>query len=204
MRQILFYGDSNTYGYDPADYVNQRYPKASRWTSILQENTGAHWKVIAEGMNGRKLADLPYGRGWLEQLLAYLEEDDWFAVMLGTNDLLLTGRPDADAACASMDRFLEFITDRRDASGILVIAPPYAGSCDAGDPLYEKVYRENLKMNEEFERLADAYGTEFVNAGEWHVGMSSDLVHISKAGHRTFAEKMTEVLAGLQAGPETV
>ena len=36
-RQILFYGDSNTYGYDPADPYENRYPEEECWINILCE-----------------------------------------------------------------------------------------------------------------------------------------------------------------------
>ena len=63
-RKILFYGDSNTYGYDPADWIEYRYPVEKRWTYQLQEMCKDAWKVVPGGMNGRRLPDLVYdGRG---------------------------------------------------------------------------------------------------------------------------------------------
>lgn len=38
---LICYGDSNTYGYDPHDTNEGRYPKEVRWTGILiQRQTG--------------------------------------------------------------------------------------------------------------------------------------------------------------------
>ena len=61
-RKLLIYGDSNTYGYDPADYYESRYPVEIGWTTILQELLGNGWRVLPEGMNGRTLPDLRYDR----------------------------------------------------------------------------------------------------------------------------------------------
>ena len=36
---LICYGDSNTYGYDPHDTNEGRYPKEARWTGILDTET---------------------------------------------------------------------------------------------------------------------------------------------------------------------
>ena len=42
MREILCFGDSNTYGYIPGHYEKApaRYPWGIRWTSLLNEKLG--------------------------------------------------------------------------------------------------------------------------------------------------------------------
>ena len=37
MEKIIFYGDSNTYGYDPRGFFGMRYPKEVRWTGIVRD-----------------------------------------------------------------------------------------------------------------------------------------------------------------------
>ena len=39
-RTIVFYGDSNTYGFDPADMTEGRFPEEQRWTTLLQTAVG--------------------------------------------------------------------------------------------------------------------------------------------------------------------
>lgn len=52
MKQLLCYGDSNTWGLIPG--TKERYPWGIRWTSILQEKLGnADVHVIEEGLCGR-------------------------------------------------------------------------------------------------------------------------------------------------------
>ena len=51
MPVIVAFGDSNTWGYDPA--TGSRFPRAQRWPSVLQRELGADFEVIAEGLNGR-------------------------------------------------------------------------------------------------------------------------------------------------------
>ena len=50
MPVIVAFGDSNTWGYDPA--TGGRFPRAQRWPSILQRELGPDFEVIAEDLNG--------------------------------------------------------------------------------------------------------------------------------------------------------
>ena len=195
--KILFYGDSNTYGYDPADFWEMRYPEKKRWTYLLQQMNPEKWEIIQEGMNGRQLPDLRHDAPGIQRMLGMLPEGGLFAVMLGTNDILLTTDPDADAVTEKMRRFLEYLTARKEAAGILVIAPPHIGGKNIRDPLYRLYYRESKRMNAEFKELADAFHVNFADAGAWEVDMSADLVHLSEEGHRQFAVKMGEYLRQL-------
>ncbi len=51
MRRILCFGDSNTWGYDPA--TEDRFDDQTRWTGVLQAALGTDFTVIEEGLNGR-------------------------------------------------------------------------------------------------------------------------------------------------------
>ena len=193
-RKILIYGDSNTFGYDPADMYERRYPLQLRWTTILQERLQKDWVILPEGMNGRKLPDLRYDSRRIRNLMAGLTPDDIFAVMLGTNDILLTMDPDAGSAVRSMESFLCFLLESREPETILVIAPPHIGSSLIRDPLYRRYYEESLKMNEGFGLLSKKYKVRFADAGDWDIALSADLVHFSEEGHRQFAGKLEEFM----------
>lgn len=52
MKQILCFGDSNTWGYDGES--RERLPWGVRWTSLLQEKLNKEkYRVIEEGLCGR-------------------------------------------------------------------------------------------------------------------------------------------------------
>lgn len=55
MKTMIFYGDSNTYGYDPRFYIPGRYPKGVRWTSIVEQCFVSKARVVAAGENGRSI-----------------------------------------------------------------------------------------------------------------------------------------------------
>jgi lysophospholipase L1-like esterase len=47
MKTIICFGDSNTWGYNPAG--GARYSMKERWGSILREELGREYYVIEEG-----------------------------------------------------------------------------------------------------------------------------------------------------------
>jgi lysophospholipase L1-like esterase len=51
MPVILAFGDSNTWGHDPA--TGAQLPRSQRWPSVMQRELGDEFEVIAEGLNGR-------------------------------------------------------------------------------------------------------------------------------------------------------
>ena len=89
MKQLLCFGDSNTWGLIPK--TNERYPWGVRWTSILQEKL-QNVRILEEGLCGRTtIFDDAYrkNRNGLESLPEILESNypiDAAIIMLGTND----------------------------------------------------------------------------------------------------------------------
>ena len=55
--KLLCFGDSNTYGYDPRSFLDDRYPAEVRWTDALARDTG--WTVLNMGQNGREIPCQP-------------------------------------------------------------------------------------------------------------------------------------------------
>ncbi|MEZ5476212.1 MAG: hypothetical protein R3E95_01535 [Thiolinea sp.] len=51
MTRILCFGDSNTWGYEPA--TGERYDRDTRWPTVMATALGAGYEVVEEGMNGR-------------------------------------------------------------------------------------------------------------------------------------------------------
>ena len=209
LKKAFFYGDSNTYGYDPAGFMGGRYPREERWTTILQENLAQTWEVLAEGMPGRSLPSVGYEWDYLRSVLREVTPLDLFAVMLGSNDILGTLRPNAEKTAAKMNDFVSFVTDfTGEATQFLLIAPPrielreesYSASYVRGDKSYAQIYFEQgEKLAEYYEDLAGYRGILFADASKWELDFAYDGVHLSERGHALFAQKMTEVLRTIGA-----
>lgn len=90
MKQILCFGDSNTWGLDGE--TGKRFPWEERWTGILQEKLADRdIRIVEEGLCGRTTIfedPLRLGRRGTELLPTLLETHtpDAVVLMLGTND----------------------------------------------------------------------------------------------------------------------
>ena len=90
MKRILCFGDSLTWGFDPA--TRTRFDEDSRWPCVMQQALGGDYKVIEEGQNGRTIATEDPAEGeknGLKYLGPCLESHtplDYVIVMLGSND----------------------------------------------------------------------------------------------------------------------
>lgn len=197
MKKIVFFGDSNTYGYDPANWEDLRYPPDSRWTTLVGRTLKGRAECIEAGMNGRRLPDLRYDRGVVLRMIEAAGPDGILCTMLGTNDVpaaVSSGEPAADR---KMDRYLSFLCGHMKKENILIIAPPHIGGPEIADEMLSRYYEESCRMNLAFKTLCAEYGVRFADAAKWGVEMCFDYIHFSEAGHRTFAERMTSLTGAI-------
>ncbi|MBM6924566.1 GDSL-type esterase/lipase family protein [Pseudoflavonifractor phocaeensis] len=174
---VICFGDSNTYGYDPRSYLGGRYDPDSRWVDILAMETG--WSISNMGQNGREIPSAA---------LAFPADTDLLIVMLGTNDLLQGRSP--EQAAVSLKRFLSGISLNR--SKILLIAPPPVkrGAWVPDQQLIDDSHTfARLCQN-----LTEQLGIRFADAGKWDISLAYDGVHFTEQGHRAFAAGLLEVV----------
>ena len=174
---IICFGDSNTYGYDPRGYFGGRYDGDSRWVDILASETG--WTVSNMGENGR---EIPSAAPVLP------EDTDLLIIMLGTNDLLQGRSP--EQAAEKLNRFLSGIS--LDRNKILLIAPPPV-QLGAWVP-NQQLIDDSRTFAQLCQTLAEHLGICFADAGKWDIPLAYDGVHFTEQGHRAFAAELLEEL----------
>ena len=174
---VICFGDSNTYGYDPRSYLGGRYDPDSRWVDILAEKTG--WTVRNMGKNGREIPSTAPN---------FSADTDLLIIMVGTNDLLQGRSP--EQAAVSLKRFLSDISLER--SKLLLIAPP---------PLKRGAWVPDQQLIDDScadarlcQTLAEQLGIHFADAGKWDISLAYDGVHFTEQGHRAFAARLLEEL----------
>ncbi|MBR1813958.1 MAG: lysophospholipase [Lachnospiraceae bacterium] len=197
-RTVLCFGDSNTYGYDPRSFLEDRYPADIRWTGLL---SAAGYHVIEAGMNGRTIPDsLPAFR-LFENMVDRVPLDGCVLLMLGSNDLLLQGSPSAEAVAARMKAFLESEEERRQISRMgkrfVLLSPPALR--EGTWVLGADQIRESRKLGECYRKIAELFEFSFVDMTAEDLPLCFDGVHLSEEGHRRVAEKAIEVLEKIQA-----
>lgn len=133
MKQILCFGDSNTYGLIPGT-ANQRYGWGTRWTSILDDKVRTKgYRIIEEGLCGRTTVfDDPFRteRRGTEMLPAILESHrpvDTIVLMLGTNDCKSVYSATPEVIGQGIEQLLDQINTVNPDAKILLVSPIYIG-----------------------------------------------------------------------------
>ncbi|SDB18619.1 GDSL-type esterase/lipase family protein [Eubacterium oxidoreducens] len=191
MKKILLYGDSNTYGYDPRGMLGMRYPKENIWPSILRRCLEDEYEIIEEGQNGRTLPRFERGSAYLLHMIHALEAGDYFVIMLGTNDILLTSHPQVEEAKKRMDALLTWVQSELKEVHTIVIGPVWITNANPELAIYHAASKE---MNCEFQSICKKRGVTFWNAGKWNIPLAYDGVHFSEEGHEIFAKKFLKEL----------
>lgn len=174
---VICFGDSNTYGYDPRGYFGGRYDADSRWVDTLAAQTG--WTVFNMGQNGREIPS---------SAPSFPADTDLLIVMLGTNDLLQGRSP--EQAAGRLERFLSGVS--LDRSRILLIAPP---PVTLGEWVPSpQLIGDSRTFARLCQALAERLGIRFADAGKWDIPLAYDGVHFTEQGHRAFAAGLLEEL----------
>lgn len=189
MRKILCFGDSNTYGFDPRDWLDCRYPAPVRWTNRLEVSAG--WQVLNYGENGREIPHSQWAIRQLDDLLERERPIDCLLIMLGTNDILNSYRPSAPEVTARMQQVLQHITEKEAGLPVLLVAPVPVRTMDTGKNL------ASAELCTGYEQAARKFAIPFADAGQWDVSLAFDGVHFSEEGHAIFAKEIETILRGV-------
>ncbi len=135
VKRILFFGDSNTWGYDCAKQV--RFPYVKTWPFLLEgmlKSLGIPICATVEGLNGR-LTDIDdptwKDRNGMKHLPTILESQDpldLILIMLGTNDIKYRLKRTPESILAGLKKIILFIkteiwTLQKSCPKILITCP---------------------------------------------------------------------------------
>ena len=132
MKQILCFGDSNTWGYDGES--GERLPFKVRWTGRLQKAyEEKDVRIIEEGLCGRTTVfEDPFRQGrrgtaLLPTLLETHHPVDLVVLMLGTNDCKTIFGASAEVIGRGIQCLLDQIQTFAPQTDVLLISPIYLG-----------------------------------------------------------------------------
>lgn len=196
MKNILCFGDSNTWGYNPN--TKGRYPWGIRWTSRLQERLlSEDINIIEQGLCGRTTvfedATRPNRKGvnTLKEIFSVENDIDSVILMLGTNDCKTyygnTEEDIAEGVEACLDLVLKYIAPER----ILLVSPIQLGENvwkDEFDPEFNKnSVLVSKKLKNAFEEAAKRKNVHFLAASEYAGPSEADQEHLDVKGHNDLA-----------------
>ena len=206
MHRVLFYGDSNTYGFDPQGAFGGRFPESVRWTSVLERRLIGEWEIIADGMNGREIPHTFEAWEHLDSMITQCSPLTLFVVMLGTNDYLNMFVPNVDLVADKIKTLLEHVLAfqeiRENQTRCLLISPPMIRT--AGDDYYAKYDTTAGQFARAFRQVASKLHVSFADAAAWQLPMAYDGVHFSEEAHLIFADRVEEMLRFFALGTERI
>ena len=206
LKTILCYGDSNTWGHNPA--TGERYARDERWPGVLRQELGDGYLVIEEGLPGRTTVwDDPIGeyRNGKEYLVPCLESHrpiDLVAILLGTNDL--KGRFSLSAYdIAAGASVLVDVVQRSEAGPngsaprVLLMAPPPLGRLTDLAEMFEGAKLKSRRFSEHYRRVAREYGCALLDTSNIIVSSDIDGVHLEVGEHRKLGRTAAAVIQSM-------
>lgn len=197
MKQIVCFGDSNTYGLIPK--TDDRYPWEVRWTGILNKKLGLEkCRVIEEGLPGRTTVfDDPLRNGrcgvqWLPVILETHSPIDIVVIMLGTNDCKTVYGATAEIIGKGIINIIDQIRLYAKESKILLISPIHLGA-DVWkkdyDPEFSSISVSTSKeLADVYRRVSEKENIYFLDAASYAKPSSIDQEHLDEEGHCLLAE----------------
>lgn len=210
MKNILCFGDSNTWGYVPG--TGARFDLDTRWTGVLQAELGADYRVIEDGQNARtSVYEDPWspwrlGAEALPIALVAQKPLDLLVLMIGTNDLKFT---DAYGAAKGAERLIDLanmVQARKESSPVfpngvkvLLVSPIELHPVVEGDPFgtLRNGVGESGKFAMYYRHIAEAHGAAFFDAASVASPSETDGVHMDPPSHRALGRALAEQVRAL-------
>ena len=207
MKNVLAFGDSNTWGLVPGSRCLLRYPRNTRWTGVLEDRCGSV-HIIEEGLCGRTTAfedEVRPGKNGVSALPEILENSpslDAAIVMLGTNDCKTFFSLSADEIGEGLERCLDEIEKYVSPDRILLVSPIHLKE-DVWKPEKDPDFGvesvgvcKNLKRV--YKRIAKKRGTAFLAASDYAQSNDRDSEHLDAEGHRILSMVIHRKLREMQ------
>ena len=194
MKQILAFGDSNTWGLIPGS--GGRYPEHIRWTGILQKAVAPYgYRVLEDGVCGRTTVfrdPFRSGRKGVDSLGQYKTGNLSAAIlMLGTNDCKTVFRASPEQIGSGLEQCLDRLEELVPASRILVVSPPLLGRDvwrPEKDPAFDRQsVRTSKALREVYRSVAARRGNLFMAASDYAAASRADEEHLNAEGHERLA-----------------
>ncbi|WP_048646148.1 SGNH/GDSL hydrolase family protein [Nitratireductor soli] len=206
MKTILCYGDSLTWGYDPAG--PGRHAFEDRWPSVLQRALGDDARVIAEGLNGRTTAYDDHlsgadrnGARLLPTLLTSHAPLDLVIFLLGSNDMKSFVCGSAFGARQGMRRLVDIVL-RHDypveqrPPALLIVSPPARGPSQdpETDAIFADALRETTRLAGFYRQLCDEVSCGFFDAASVAKPSPIDGLHLDAENTRAIGAGLAPIV----------
>ena len=207
MKNILCFGDSNTWGYSPQD--GTRFSPEVRWTGVLQKSLGNGYHIIEEGLNGRTTFINEEGEGGrplrsgadvLQVILESHRPLDFVTIMLGTNDLKLEFNLSVEEIALGAKELCETVLNSEyladNVPQILLISPTHIGSTIMPDQeeFFNQAREKSHQFAEHYQKIANDLNIHFLDASKIVTPSDGEGVHWDAEQHIKFGKYLAETI----------
>ncbi len=217
MKNILCYGDSNTWGniagtFNQELMLHQRFPHGVRWPTVLQQILGAEYYVIEAGLNGRNTSfdevdTTRPSRNGLVTLPGICEMHyplDLVVFMLGTNDIKIQFNASLERITQGMRQLVHCIKKSHFGPQfvapqvmIIVPAPIFKIESEIYDLFFnEESIKKSQQLASHYAQLAAEEQCSFLDAGPL-VKIAGDGIHIAKESQVILAKAVAEKILAM-------
>lgn len=198
QKRILCYGDSLTWGYNPAD--GTRFAYNETWPGVMEKYLGDEYKIITEALIARTTCwDLPYapdrnGSRFLPMILESHSPIDLVIFMIGINDLMhLSGKTADESAWGllSLIRIAYTPIFGGNPPKILIVAPPIPGKMsEFSKQAFGEAEEEIRKLPASQRIVAEAAFCDFMDSNDFVKVESVDGLHPIPDQYKILGEKI--------------
>ena len=186
MKTILCYGDSLTWGYDPA--TGNRIAMDKRWTQVLKHDLGNEYIIIEEGLNGRTTVwDDPHhggyknGMKYLIPCLASHRPIDLVILFLGTNDLKMRFSVSAAEIAQGVTK-------------LLLVSPPHIKELSNFAEEFKSGKPKSRQLSYHYKQVAEEYGCNFLDSSKVVVTSDIDGIHLDAGEHVKLGHEISKII----------
>jgi lysophospholipase L1-like esterase len=199
MKVIVAFGDSNTWGSDPA--TGARFAPEVRWTGVMARELGAGFHVVEEGLRGRTTVfDDPIepdrrGADYLPPCLRSHAPLDLLIVSLGCNDLKTRFSATPADIANGAERLIQMARAEPVGPGgappaLLLVAPPPITRLTELAEMFEGGAEKSKRLGARYREIAERNRVGFVDAGEFIVCSDLDGIHYGADQHAILGRAM--------------
>ena len=200
MKNILCYGDSNVFGYNPID--GSRFDNNSRWTGVLQTILKNEFEIIEEGINNRtgfvKNPDnfLYSAQRHFPKLISKSQFFDIIILAIGTNDLQIQ----YDINFRTIEKGLEaLILTAKNKSNDIILIPPVNIDKSILNGNFKNLFDESSiskskKVKKTYKKLAQVFNCKYFDFNKVTTPSQIDGLHYDVNAHQLIAKNLAEFI----------
>ncbi len=213
MKNVLCFGDSNTYGFDIATYDSgtstaKRMPFDIRWPGRIQLQLGQDYRIIEEGLNGRTImVDDPFmqnrkGIASFPVILDCQAPLDLVIIHIGVNELKAYFGFTAGMIARGIENLVlasQISYNACPVPKVLIVTPPPVGKAIEhgifGEQYGPLAYEKSLQFDTFYQKVAEKYHCGYLNAGTLGFELNPvDELHYSPADHARLADAIAPIV----------